>query len=140
MMSVFVDTSALFALLSSNDVNHDAAWRVWEGLLRDQTPLVCSNYIAVEAAALVQRRLGMEALRAFRECICPLMDVEWVDRATHDSAETALLTANRRSLSLVDCTSFIIMRRLGIMRAFTFNVHFAEQDFVCLPEMRLHDR
>jgi predicted nucleic acid-binding protein len=140
MMRVFVDTSALFALLSSNDINHESAWSIWEGLLRDETPLVCSNYVVVEAAALAQRRLGMEALRAFRECVCPMLDVEWVDRATHDSAETALVTANRRSLSLVDCTSFVIMRRLGIAEVFTFDVHFAEQGFVCLPEMRLHDR
>jgi predicted nucleic acid-binding protein len=33
----------------------------------------------------------------------------------------------------VDCTSFEMMRELGIHNAFTFDRHFAEQGFTCLP-------
>jgi predicted nucleic acid-binding protein len=46
---------------------------------------------------------------------------------------SALLTANRRQLSLVDCVSFEMMRRLGIKTAFTYDRHFSEQGFECLP-------
>jgi predicted nucleic acid-binding protein len=37
--------------------------------------------------------------------------------------------AHRRGLSLVDCTSFAIMRRQAITRAFHFDRHFQEQGF-----------
>jgi predicted nucleic acid-binding protein len=37
--------------------------------------------------------------------------------------------AHRRGLSLVDCTSFAIVRRQAITRAFHFDRHFQEQGF-----------
>jgi len=43
-----------------------------------------------------------------------------------------LISANLRKLSLVDCTSFVLMRRLGVETAFAFDQHFVEQGFVCL--------
>ena|GEM_PF-3548981 len=46
---------------------------------------------------------------------------------------SALLTSGREQLSLVDCVSFELMRQLGIRTAFTFDRHFEEQGFTCLP-------
>lgn len=51
----------------------------------------------------------------------------------HGVAVTALLTAGKRQLSLVDCSSFEAMRRLGITSAFAFDRHFAEQGFEQVP-------
>ena len=38
-----------------------------------------------------------------------------------------------RQLSLVDCTSFVVMRQIGIDDVFAFDRHFAEQGFTVLP-------
>jgi len=46
---------------------------------------------------------------------------------------SALLTSGREQLSLVDCVTFELMRQLGIRTAFTFDRHFEEQGFTCLP-------
>lgn len=132
-MRIYVDTSAFLAVLNADDENHERARRVWTDLLTGQTPLVCSSYVLVETYALVQSRLGVEAMRAFHEDIFPLLRVEWVDHDLHLRAAAALITAGRRSLSLVDCTSFEIMRQLGIRRVFAFDAHFREQGFDCLP-------
>jgi predicted nucleic acid-binding protein len=43
--------------------------------------------------------------------------------------------AGQRDLSLVDFVSFELMRREGIRTAFTFDRHFAEQGFECVPGM-----
>jgi len=59
--------------------------------------------------------------------------VTWVDEGTHRSAHHALLVAGRRQVSLVDCVSFELMRRLAVDRAFCFDPHFAEQGFEVLP-------
>jgi len=132
-MSVFVDTSAFFAVLDADDENHDAARQMWEDLLTQEVVLVCSNYVLVETLALVQRRLGIPAVRVFQEDIMPVLNVEWVDESLHQVGIASVLAAARRRLSLVDCVSFEIMRRLGIKTAFVFDHHFEEQGFECLP-------
>ena len=45
---------------------------------------------------------------------------------------TALLTANRRQLRLVDCVSFLGMRQLNLKTAFAFDRDFNEQGFETL--------
>ncbi len=63
----------------------------------------------------------------------PVLKVEWVDETIHQVGIASVLAAARRGLSLVDCVSFEIMRRLGIKTAFVFDHHFDEQGFECLP-------
>jgi predicted nucleic acid-binding protein len=132
-MSVFVDTSAFFAVLDADDGNHDAARQVWEDLLTQEAVLVCNNYMLVETLALVQSKLGITAVRTFQEDIMPVLNVEWVDESTHQVGIASVLAAARKELSLVDCVSFEIMRRLGIKTAFAFDHHFEKQGFECLP-------
>lgn len=133
-MMVFVDTSALYAVLDADDRRHAQAREAWADLLTGQTPLVCTNYVLVETFALTQSRLGMDAVRTLQEDIVPVLQVTWIDEARHERAVSAVLTADRRQLSLVDCASFNAMRELGIKTAFAFDDHFAEQGFDCIPE------
>ena len=51
----------------------------------------------------------------------------------HDLAGTALLAAGRRDISLVDFSSFQVMRRMELRRAFAFDPHFSEQGFEVVP-------
>jgi predicted nucleic acid-binding protein len=132
-MNVFVDTSALLAVLDADDQNHASAKMSWESLISNGTDLVCTNYVLVETFALVQNRLGIEAVRTLQEDIVPLLQIEWIDPQSHNRGVAALLTAARRQLSLVDCASFDTMRRLGITTAFAFDRHFAEQGFSHIP-------
>jgi uncharacterized protein len=128
-MTVFVDTSALLAVLHGSDNNHAPAARTWKALLEDDEELVCTNYVLLETQALLQSRFGLGAVRDLLEDVVPLVRVAWVDDEVHGAGVSALLTANRRLLSLVDCVSFVTMRRLSITRAFAFDKHFAEQGF-----------
>ena len=91
-----------------------------------------SSYVLIEAAALIQNRLGMAAAADFHNILVPLTDVIWIEQAIHQAGVTALLTANRRKLSLVDCISFEICRRFGIDEVFAFDQHFQEQGFTLL--------
>jgi predicted nucleic acid-binding protein len=129
-----VDTSALYAVLDREDVNHLPAKNIWIDLLQGQTPLITGNYVVVETVALVESRLGMHAARTFQEDIYPVLGVHWVDEALHAKGINAVLSANRWELSLVDCVSFALMHELGIKDAFAFDVHFSEQGFCCRPE------
>jgi predicted nucleic acid-binding protein len=132
-MTTFIDTSAFYAVLCADDPNHEAARTTWLELLSQPDDLVCTNYILIESFALIQNRLGMQAVRAFQEDVIPLLGIEWIEATQHQASISALLTAGRRQLSLVDCASFETMRRLGITTAFTFDPHFKEQGFTCIP-------
>ena len=128
-MSCFLDTSALYAILDADDRNHSQSSRLFADLLQLEMPLVCSDYILIETFALVQSRLGMDAVRTLSDDILPVLRVFWTDEQLFGSALSACLAANRKRLRLVDCVSFAMMRQRGISRVFTFDSHFAEQGF-----------
>ena len=135
-MSVYVDTSAFFAVLDRDDSCHPVAEDIWKRLMRESAPLVCTNYVLVEASALIQRRLGQKAMRVFEEDIVPIVQIEWVDQPVHQAAVRMLLDSRSRSLSLVDCASFVVMRQLGLDTAFAFDRHFQSRGFHCLRRGR----
>lgn len=132
-MNVFIDTSAFLAVLDCDDAHHEKARGTWHKLLASDDSLTTSNYVLVETFALLQNRLGMEAARVFQEDVVPVLNVLWVDEAMHMAGMSALLTAKRRKLSLVDCVSFESMRHCGTRTAFTLDGHFKEQGFDCIP-------
>ncbi len=131
-MSVYIDTSAFLAVLDADDSHHAQAKAAWLALLESREILVCNNYVLIETHALVQHRLGMAAVRAFAESVYPILTIIWLDSDEHGQALSALLTANRRDFSLVDCSSFTTMRQLGIAKVFAYDKHFVEQGFTLM--------
>jgi len=112
---------------------HADARAEWERLLAGHETLHTTNYVLVEVSALLQSRIGMDAVRSLAADIVPAIDIIWIDEGMHRSAYHALLVASRRNLSLVDCASFEVMRRPGIERAFCFDLRFSERGFLALP-------
>lgn len=132
-MTCFVDTSAFYALLDADDANHEAAGDTWASLLAEKDSLVASNYVLLELYALLRNRLGIGAVRGFHDDVVPLLGIEWVTPDVHSSGMAALLSSGRKGLSLVDCTSFEVVRKLGIREVFAFDRHFREQGFRVKP-------
>ncbi|MGH7543441.1 MAG: type II toxin-antitoxin system VapC family toxin [Gemmatimonadota bacterium] len=132
-MTVFADTSAIYAVLDRDDSMHSRASAAWRELLEGDETLLTSNYVILESFALVQSRLGMVALRVLADDVLAVIAAEWIGEEEHRAAAHAVLAADRRSLSLVDCTSFALMRRLGVDTSFTVDRHFEEQGFRTLP-------
>ena len=128
-MNVFVDTSALLALLDGDDERHDAAVETWDRLATLEPRLLTTNYVVVETLAVSQHRLGIGAVRGLVRDVLPAIEIVFVNETQHDAGVAALLAAGRRRLSLVDCVSFEVMRRLDVGRAFAYDRHFAEQGF-----------
>ena len=119
---IFVDTSGLYAVLDAGDVLHDRAGKAWPRWVDQDVPLVTTNYVVLEATALLRNRLGIDAVKSLHRAMVPMLQVEWVTRPIHEAGVNRLLRAQRRRLSLVDCTSFDIMDILELHNTFSFDV------------------
>ncbi len=125
---ILLDTSAIYALADSADPNHERALELAGRASAERETLVVHNYVVVEAAALLQRRLGLEVTVRFLRDSARL-SMHWVTEGDHASAVAMHSEAGRRKLSLVDCVSFVVMRRLGIVSALAFDADFQMEGF-----------
>jgi len=126
-MSVFVDTSALYALLDEADAHHRDASDALRRLVGVE--LVTHAFVVVETCALVGRRLPWPASERLIDGILPVIDVEAVGGDIYQAAMAAYRQSTSARVSLVDHASFALMRSLGIRRAFAFDEDFAREGF-----------
>ena len=82
-MNMYVDTSALLAILDADDQNHAQAKMLWTEALEQNTDLICTNYVLLETIALVQRWLGIQAVRVLDQDVVPVLSIEWVNLTLH---------------------------------------------------------
>jgi len=134
-VTVFADTSALYALIVRTEEGHAEVAAAFTRLLQGRRPLVTSNYVILETAALLQNRIGLPAVRDFDERLVPLLAVRWITESQHRRAVERLVRGDRRGISLVDCTSFEIMEGESIKEAFALDRDFAEAGFRLLPRL-----
>lgn len=133
-MKAFVDTSAFYALASKTDEAHARAYAIHEGLKRDGVVLMTTNYVLLEAVALLQRRHGTAEAGSFGDFVMERVELIWIDATQHRTAWKLWKERGRRNLSLVDCSCFVVMRELNIRHAFAFDDQFREAGFVLLSE------
>lgn len=129
MSRVFVDTSAIVALLIAGDAAHTRVRRSFDRLRAADSALVSTSYVLLETYALLGRRSGLNAVTEFRASFAPLIEIIWVGAQLHDRALDALLADGRSDMSLVDATSFIVARDQQVDAVFAVDRHFAEAGF-----------
>lgn len=132
MSRVYVDTSAVYSLLVATDENHNRAVDAFRALEARTAPLATSSYVLVEIYALLGRRVGLDAVTAFRDDIEPLLEVTWIERDLHERGLDLLVARGRATLSLVDTTSFVLMCDEGIDEAFAYDCHFEKEGFTVI--------
>ena len=121
---VLWDSSAILALLDADDADHERAVAMAGQIASEKRPSFITNYIEVEAHALLLRKLGRTLAR------------EWlltgglpVIRALPEEEERAREIVARHSdkdWSLCDAISFAVLDERGIRHAFTFDHHFLQ--------------
>jgi predicted nucleic acid-binding protein len=121
-MSLFVDTSVWFAAASFSDSNNAQA----RAILASGESLHMTDHVLAETWSLVRNRIHRKAADQFWEGIrAGVAVIEVVGPADLEAAWQIGLAFPDQDFSLVDRTSFAVMRRLGIERAASFDSHFA---------------
>ena len=121
-MSLFVDTSAWYAAADRSDASNARAKSV---LVGGET-LVTSDHVLIETWSLLHHRIHRKAADQFWEALrSGVALVEPVNNADLESAWQIGISYRDQDFSIVDRTSFAVMRRLGIERAASFDDDFA---------------
>lgn len=123
-MTLFVDTSALYALADGSDRHHHEAVSALRASV-GTTSVVMSDHIVVESWLLISSRLGRTAAMKFWDGLS--VEVFTVLGVTAEDLRRGREIAREwpdQSFSIVDCTSFALIERLDIRRACAFDAHF----------------
>ena len=121
---VLWDSSAILALIDADDADHHKAVEVAHEIAAERRPCFITNYIEVEAHALLLRKLGRALardwlLRATLPVVRPTSDDE-------DRAKEIIATHTDKDWSLCDTMSFAVMDARRVRTAFSFDHHFQQ--------------
>ncbi|HXM50682.1 MAG TPA: PIN domain-containing protein [Pyrinomonadaceae bacterium] len=135
MTPLFLDTSYLIAVESTDDQYHKAASAHWRSLLKSPRRLVTSSYVLVEVVTLLNnRRSHSKAVELGNNLLSSrLFSVVHVSEELFYEAWRYFQKYKDKRYSLTDCVSFVLMNKLGIEEALTFDKHFAQAGLRKLP-------
>jgi len=119
---VFVDTSALVALLDRADPRHAEVGETFRGFV--DAELVSHGYVVAETLAVTRRRLGVEATVALIDDLLPAIEVLHVAPTEHATALARYRASLPSAVSFVDLVSFGVIEREGIGTAFVLDADF----------------
>ncbi len=130
-IQVFVDTGYFIARLAERDQWHARAVRAWS----EEMEPVTSNLIINETATLLQARRLFSTALSFVQTSAASREIRvvHVDPVVQAQAWDLFARYGGAGATVIDCSSFAIMRSLSIRRAFTFDQHFQAAGFEILP-------
>lgn len=135
MTNIFIDTSAFIALYLSDDDFHTRAVE-WLTGAEGKASFWTTNFVLDEVYTFVRSIKGKEASVAFAEYLSSNSDVVKVKRVSLEEEKEAFNLFKKldlKGLSFTDCTSFAVMKRLGLKQAFSFDRHFKQVGFGMVP-------
>jgi uncharacterized protein len=129
--AAFVDSGAWIALALSRDPLHSAARGQWQALLEAGAKLHTSVPVVIETFTFLDRNANRDVALAWKQSLDKpgLLTVIPCDLHDLEQAWDFLRRADLHKLSLVDATSFAIMKRARIGLAYAFDHHFAMAGF-----------
>ncbi len=135
---IFVDTSAFLALANEKDNNHIAATQFLEEIKNGKIrikKIITSDYIIDETLTRIRYSVGHKEAVEWGKDILASKVIEKIDieREIFGSAWQLFKTYDDKKLSFTDCTSFALMKKIGIEKVFSFYEDFKRTGFVLLP-------
>ncbi|MBI2980781.1 MAG: PIN domain-containing protein [Deltaproteobacteria bacterium] len=131
---LFIDTSALIALVHPQDQYHD---RIRSYFRRSGEAIrgVTSSLVLSEFLTFFSRHGDLRRALDFYERILENRDLKiiWVDRKLHQESSKLLLKYADQGLSFTDAASVAVMKRERLTQALAFDDDFVKVGFQTLP-------
>ncbi len=121
---VLWDSSAILALLDADDADHERAVAIAGQIASEKRPSFITNYIEVEAHALLLRKLGRTLAREW--LLTGGLPVIRALPEEEDRAREIVARHSDKDWSLCDAISFAVLEVRGMRHAFTFDHHFLQ--------------
>ncbi|MCX6649806.1 MAG: PIN domain-containing protein [Candidatus Bathyarchaeota archaeon] len=136
-MNIFLDTSAIIALINARDASHTEATEIMRRIQRREIPLtrfVTTEHVLGEALTFTSCTLKRHDLAVTTgEAIMNSNFIE-IFRINDEVFRAAWESFKKREgVSFVDCVSFALMEYLGIDHAFTLDAHFGQMGYRLYP-------
>jgi uncharacterized protein len=132
MSSVFVDSVGLLALWNSSDQWHDAAQNAFAQINDGRTRLLTTAFILLECGNAASRTPFRSDAYIAQEQFEKAETLIWPTETDWKSAWQNYQRGEADVAGIVDHVSFVVMRRLGIAKAFTNDRHFRAAGFETL--------
>lgn len=132
MSLVYLDTVGLIALWDESDQWHIAAEAVMNRLVAEKYRFFSSEYVMLECGNAAARRPYRDSVLRLRKTLFERNHLICADEVEILTAWTAYSNRNAGGAGIVDQLSFALMRRIGVVEAFTNDSHFAAAGFVTL--------
>jgi predicted nucleic acid-binding protein len=122
---VLVDTGAWYASLIPMDPDHSAAM-TW--LNQNQEPLITTDYIVDETLTLLRARGQKQRALMVADAFVAgnLGTIHFLTQAEFQEAVEVFRRYDDKEWSFTDCTSKVVIDKLGLAKAFTFDHHFSQ--------------
>lgn len=135
MTPLFLDANYVIALEVSDDQHHHDAGQHWTKLLESSPSLVTTSYVFDEVVTFLNNKhQHSKAVRVGNNLLtASLIRMIHVDEDLFDEGWEYFQQHDDKTFSLTDCISFVLMKRLEIVEALTFDRHFGQAGFVKLP-------
>lgn len=121
---VLWDSSAILALLDADDADHARAVTIARQIVAEKRPSFITNYIEVEAHALLLRKLGRSIAREW--LLTGGLSVVRAMPREEQRAKELLARYTDKDWTLCDAVSFAVMDSRRVRRGFTFDHHFRQ--------------
>lgn len=131
---IFIDTAGLYALADRRDLVRPAALACLRTALAARRRLVLTDYIIDEATTLAKARGGGPAAGQLLDIVdrSTGFSFEWIGPERFATAKAFFRKHADHGYSFTDCTSFVVMRELGLRDVLTTDRHFTVAGFVPL--------
>jgi len=131
---IFVDTSAWLALLNTADQYHFQSKQIRDELIQNDTKLYTSSFVLAELAnglsKLKYRNMAIdfiERVKSGKE-----VQIVFVGEELFERSWKLFKSRTDKEWGFVDCTSFVIMKKLKIRHSFSNDKHFTQCGFINL--------